>query len=228
MIEPGKIDASRTVRYGKYSYLYPPRPENAVPASDIPIYEGMGFIAQPKLDGSSCLVFTNGEETTVMSRHASPFAKEPRLLLDGTFRALHRGRAGEWTVLVGELMNKSKTDERGRPFSDRYVVHDVLVVDGTHLVGTTFAERVALLDEMYGTEGSDQSELYSTGHRGVYRVKSHREAIPELFERLIGKAAMYEGIVMKGANTRLENGIRRTNTRGGQVKVRREGKNFVH
>lgn len=216
------------IPYTKYSYLYPPRPEHAVPIEHIGTYEEMGYVAQPKLDGSSCLVFTDGTNAIAMSRHATPFAAEPMLLKDGTFRKLHRGTPGKWTVLVGELMNKSKRDERGRAFSG-YVVHDVLVADGVHLVGTTFAERIALLDSMYGTAGSDQPELHATGHERVYRVRTYRgPGLAEFFRGVTAGAQMYEGIVAKDPAGRLEHGMRQKNTRSGQVKVRRTEKNYAY
>lgn len=219
--------SQKGIPYARYSYLYPPRPEHAVPIEHIGTYEELGYVAQPKLDGSSCLVFTDGAKSIAMSRHATPFATEPSLLTDGTFRALHRGVPGKWTVLVGELMNKSKKDERGRAFSG-YVVHDVLVADGVHLVGTTFAERIALLDSMYGTAGSTQSGLYGTGHEGVYRVRTYPGDLAAEFRRLTASAPMYEGIVAKDPTGRLEHGMRQKNTRSGQVKVRRTEKNYAY
>lgn len=216
------------IPYLRYAYLYPPRPEHAVPIEHIGTYEELGYVAQPKLDGSSCLVFTDGTRAIAMSRHATPFASDPALLKDGTFRALHRGTPGKWTVLVGELMNKSKRDERGRPFSDRYVLHDVLVADGVHLVGTTFAERIAILDGMYGTGESDQAGLHGTGHKGVYRVRTHEGDLAGLFRGATAGAQMYEGIVAKDPSARLEHGMRQKNTRAGQVKVRRTEKNYAY
>lgn len=222
------VRTSSSLPYTRYSYLYPPRPENAVEPAKAGRYEGEGYVAQPKLDGSSCLVFTDGSETVVMSRHAEPFSVQPKLQRDGTLGRLHRGDHGKWTVLVGELMNKSKTDERGIAFSDRYVIHDVLVLDGVHLVGSTFGERIALLDRMYGAEPSDQEELLSTPHKGVYRVRTHDSGFGDLFARLTSKAQMYEGIVLKDATAPLENGARRGNTRAGQAKIRRPVKNYQY
>lgn len=45
------------VPYNSYRYLYPPRPEIKSPQSGLKTYERMGFIAQPKLNGSCSLTF---------------------------------------------------------------------------------------------------------------------------------------------------------------------------
>lgn len=36
------------MRFDNYSYLYPPRPEKAVPRAMLSTYERMGYIAQAK------------------------------------------------------------------------------------------------------------------------------------------------------------------------------------
>jgi hypothetical protein len=207
-------------------FIYPPRAENALPTRELDRYEGLGYVAQPKLDGNCCLLFGNGTSSAIMDRHASGFSKEPKLFADGTLQKLHRGNG--WSLLVGEYMAKSKTDEHGANFNDRFVIHDLIALDGMQLTGSTFGERIALLDELYGTEASDQDELMSTPVNGVYRVRSHREGFAPLFERVTSKARMYEGLVLKSLGGLLENGMKQRNTSASQAKFRRPTKNYAY
>ena len=94
------------------TYIFPPRAELALPPSELGSYEGLGWVAQPKLDGNSCLVFLDADGgVRCMDRHASAFSKQPLLLTEGVLAKL-RGPLGPGShVLLGEYMAKSKGDE---------------------------------------------------------------------------------------------------------------------
>jgi len=48
-------------KYLTYRYIFPPRPKNAIPDSELNFWDNGSLIAQPKLNGSNCVIFTNGE-----------------------------------------------------------------------------------------------------------------------------------------------------------------------
>lgn len=64
------------MKYSNYRYIYPPRPKNAaIPSSDLNSYDNGTMLAQPKLDGSNCLIFTDGKTVKVMNRHSQPITR---------------------------------------------------------------------------------------------------------------------------------------------------------
>jgi len=225
--------------YNSFREMYPPRPENASPPSSIGSYEGREFIAQPKLDGSCMLVSTNGIDTHVRNRHKEPFKNKIPIM--NSLQSLHRTRIHEtsnnhdWMVLVGEYMNKSKADETGKPWNSKLVLFDIIVFGGKQLIGTTFEERIALLDELYGTSDLEVTPggikhhkyLYTTPVKNVYRVKSFRGNFRNLWND-VTRTQMFEGLILKLANAKLENCIGVKNNSASQVKFRRQTKNYTY
>ena len=57
------------MKYPKYRYVFPPRPKNAVPQSELFSWDNGSMIAQPKLNGSNATIYTNGVEVFTMNRH---------------------------------------------------------------------------------------------------------------------------------------------------------------
>jgi ATP-dependent DNA ligase len=173
---------------------------------------------QPKLNGSNCMIYTDGIQVIVMNRHGermSRFEIDTKEILD-----LHIGVKGKWLVLNGEYMNKNKSDENGK-WNHKLVLFDILVFNSKHLVGHTFKQRYDLLSELYGNvEYSDY--LYNISDN-VYLVKTFETC--DVFKELI-KIDMYEGLVIKRASSKLELGISRDNNSKSQVKVRKPTKNY--
>ena len=45
------------MNYEKYRYIFPPRPKNAVPVTELDYYESRGkYLAQPKGNGSNSVI----------------------------------------------------------------------------------------------------------------------------------------------------------------------------
>lgn len=211
------------MRYANYRYIYPPRPKNAIPSTDLYTYDNGTMLAQPKLDGSNCLIFTDGVTVKVMNRHSQTMSRFD--IPKEEILSLYKGNGG-WTVLNGEYMNKSKRDESNYTFNHKFVIFDLLVSDGDYLIGKTFEQRMALLDEMFGTEPSEKEYLHSVSEN-VYRVRTYRERFLETFERL-ARIDMVEGLVMKRANARLEIGNTELNNTKSQLKCRKATKNYKY
>jgi hypothetical protein len=207
--------------YTSFKYLYPPRPQTKVPATGIETYERMGFWAQPKLNGSCALLFTNGEKAFFMGRHKDTFSRQ--LIASEDLKSLHLG--GSWTVLVGEYMNKSQKDSKGRVFNGKFVIFDILVYRGEYLLRSTFQQRQEILDNAWKTSSYDDY-LYQINDL-FYRVKNITSGFASQWDK-ITQISMYEGFVIKRPGGKLESGYHPNNNTGWQVKCRKPTKNYSY
>ena len=211
------------MKYASFRYIYPPRPKNPIPNTELSFWDNGSLVAQPKLNGSNCLIFTNGVKHIAMNRHNGRMTNFQ--IKDEEIAALYKGTGG-WTVLNGEYMNKSKQDETRSAFNHKFVIFDILVDDGDYLVGKTFEERIALLDSMFGQEDSEKDYLYGISEN-VYRVKSYLNGFNMLYDRLT-PIDMIEGLVMKRKNARLEMGNTELNNVKSQIKCRKSTLNYKY
>jgi hypothetical protein len=210
------------MNYNSFRYIFPPRPKNAIPDSDLNFWDNGSLVAQPKLNGSNCVIFTNGEKLMIMNRHSQYMTNvdiQRQEVLD-----LFKGESGKWMVLNGEYLNKSKQDENRQTFNHKLVIFDILVYNSDYLVGKTFQDRISLLDELYGKNDSEKSYLYSISNN-VYRVKSFESGFKSLYDQLT-PIDMIEGLVLKRKNARLEIGNTENNNIKSQLKARKATKNY--
>lgn len=206
--------------YKEFNYIFPPRPKNAIPSEEIDFYNTPMFFAQPKLNGSNTVIFMNEKKTYVMNRRGE---RQTRFNVPmEQIRSLYKGSG--WMVLNGENMNKAKNDSKGENFNNNLVLFDILVFDGDYLVGRSYQERIALLDNLYGEANSEEEFLYSISDN-VYRVKSYDSDFDELYESLV-KIDMYEGLVIKRKRSKLEIGTTESNNTKSQIKCRKPTRNY--
>lgn len=210
-------------KYLTYRYIYPPRPKNAISPDELNFWDNGSLVAQPKLNGSNCLIFTNGDKFVVMNRHNQRLTNFR--LTDDEVKNLYRGNGG-WLILNGEYLNKNKSDETGQSFNHKFVIFDILAFDGEYLVGKTFQERIELLDSLYSQTDSEKEYLYSIS-TNVYRVKSYINDFKNIFDKLT-PIDMIEGLVMKRKNARLEIGTSELNNVKSQLKCRKPTKNYKY
>lgn len=212
------------MKYLSYRYIYPTRPKNAIPDSDLNFWDNGSLIAQPKLNGSNCVIFMNGEKMMIMNRHGQYMTNVniPR----NEVSELFRGESGKWMVLNGEYLNKSKQDENRVVFNHKLVIFDILVYNSDYLVGQTFEQRIKLLDDIYGQKDSEKSYLYSISD-DVYRVKSFESGFKSLFDNLT-TIDMVEGLVLKRKNAKLEIGSTENNNTKSQIKCRKRCKSYKY
>ena len=208
------------MKFENYRYIYPPRPKNAIHSDDLTFWDNGSLIAQPKLNGSNTTIYTNGEQVIVMNRHNSRLTNFQIPLEE--IKSLHRGVKGEWLVINGEYLNKSKQDERGITFNHKLVIFDILVYKSDYLVGQTFEQRIKLLDELYGQKDCEKPYLYSISDN-VYRVKSFDTGFKSLYDQLT-PIDMIEGLVLKRKNAKLEIGNTENNNTKSQLKARKPTK----
>lgn len=206
------------ISYNKYRYIFPPRPESKIRSKEIIKYDNNTFIAQPKLNGSNCLIFTNGCEVYIMNRHKNVLTTH---LGNQNFKSLHRGDG--WIVLNGEYMNKSKKNSSNLIFNHKFVIFDILVYENKQLIGKTFKERVDLLNNLYNSSIYDGYIRNINGD--IYIVETFYDGFESLYNELTS-VDMYEGLVMKKSKAKLKNGVSKTNNSSSQIKVRKATKNY--
>ena len=209
-------------KYLNYRYIFPPRPKNAIPDTELEFWDNGSLIAQPKLNGSNCVIFTNGEKTIVMNRHNQRLTNFN--ISDNEIKDIYRGEG--WMILNGEYMNKSKSDENNQLFNHKLVIFDILGFNSEYLVGKTFEERIQLLDSIYGQVDSEKEYLFKVTEN-VYRVKSYKDDFKNIFDKLT-PIDMIEGLVMKRKNARLELGTSENNNTKSQLKCRKATKNYKY
>lgn len=208
--------------YNNYSYIFPPRPKNAIPASDICRWDNGQMIGQPKMNGSNCVIFTNGDKYQVMGRHNQVLTK---FQLDKSELAeLYKPVDKGWLVINGEYLNKSKLDENGKVFNHKLIIFDILVLNSEHLIGSTFVNRIELLDGLYGTKECEKDYLYQYTDN-IYRVKSYETDFVEIYKKLT-KIDVVEGLVFKRKNAKLEMGTTENNNAKSMVKARKATKSY--
>jgi len=209
-------------KYLNYRYIFPPRPKNAIPDTELEFWDNGSLITQPKLNGSNCVIFTNGEKTIVMNRHNQRLTNFN--ISDNEIKDIYRGEG--WMILNGEYMNKSKSDENNQVFNHKFVIFDILGFNGDYLVGKTFEERIQLLDSIYGQVDSEKEYLFKVTEN-VYLVKSYVGDFKSLYDKLT-PIDMIEGLVMKRKNARLELGTSENNNTKSQLKCRKATKNYKY
>jgi hypothetical protein len=209
------------MKYPKYRYIFPPRPKNAVPQSELFSWDNGSMVAQPKLNGSNATIYTNGLEIFTMNRHGDRLTRVE--IKSDEILSLYKGTGG-WSAFNGEYMNKSKYDENKKVFNHKFVIFDILINDGDYLIGKTVEQRVQLLDQMFGKNSSEKEYLYSISEN-IYRVKSYENEFNMLFDKFTG-VDMLEGLVLKRKNARLEMSGSELNNMKWQIKCRKPTLNY--
>lgn len=215
------------MKYTNYRYIYPCRPANAISPEDLNYWDNGSMLAQLKMNGSNCLIFTNGEIVKAMNRHnqvLTNFQISKDEVIQNLYKPLNL--KGKWLVVNGEQLNKSQLDERGTTFNHKLILFDILVYDSEYLVGQTFEERVNLLDGIYGQNGSNKDYLWGVSDN-IYRVKSHNTGFKSLFDTFT-KIPIVEGLVMKRKNAKLELATTEKNNWRSQLKCRKPTKVYKY
>jgi hypothetical protein len=209
------------MKYEVFRYIFPPRPKNAVPTTELNFWDNGTMIAQPKLNGSNCTIYTNGHDFLAYNRHGTHLSNFD-LCKDEILQLYKNINKGTWLVLNGEYLNKSKSDENKQVFNHKFVIFDLLVIDSNYLIGKTFQDRVEIMDKLYGQVDSEKDYLYKITEN-IYRVKSYQKGFADLYNKLT-KIDMIEGLVCKRKAGRLELGVSESNNVKSQIKFRKPTK----
>lgn len=214
------------MKYTSFKYIYPPRPEYKIPATDLSKFDTGQYICQPKYNGAACLVFTNGTELHVFNRH-----KQALTSWSKEIDFLKLAKTKSWYVYAGEYLNKGQLGENGVKEKDKFVIWDVLVWDGEYLVGSSLGSRLTLLENIYpcaravvkGNRVEIYDHLCCTEFNGIYKAPSYTTGFYNLYQE-ITKTPLYEGLVLKKIDSKLGYGFNEANNSDWQVKARRETK----
>jgi hypothetical protein len=130
------------MKYSTYKFLFPPRPETALPPDQLRRYEGQGWCAQFKKNGTgTTIAISPTKEFFVMTRHGTPH----KLWQITDYHKEHLARLfpePEWFYLIIEVLH-SKT----KTIKNVIYIHDILVYKSEVLYGSTFESRQKILDE---------------------------------------------------------------------------------
>lgn len=206
------------MKYSKYAYLWPPRPDKAITPEMLSSVERQGYIAQVKKNGTCNVIAVSPDKDIVaMNRHKEEHKLwTPNMAKLGAFTNL----PGEgWYVFVAELLHSKVPGIR-----DINYVHDMLVCDGEYLVGVSQSDRHAKLRALFGTD--DLSEEYS------HWVVDDHTWVARQFDQ--GFKALYdsldrpedEGLVLKMPTAPLQLCTRQASNNAGMLKSRKAHKNY--
>lgn len=215
------------MRFENWQYLWPPRPEKAIPKSLLSFYGKRNWIAQVKLNGT-CNVISVSPNNVVDARNrhfdidnGQHKLWAPSEKTEVAFKNLPRPNKG-WYVFVAELMHSKVA---GGPKDTNYI-HDILVADGEYLVGKTFEERQAILRSLFpDIDESKSTVAYHVIDKHTWLARNHIGVdFALLYEEVISEPG-YEGLVVKNpaAKLRLCSKKERVNA-DWQVKCRRGNK----
>ncbi len=209
------------MNYDKYRFIYPTRPKNAVPASELDYYEGTGkYLAQPKANGSNSVIFLNQNTMLVNNRHNGELS---RFKIGSEVQSLYRGTG--WMVLNGEYLNKAQNNEFGA-FNHKLILFDILVFNGKHLLGVSFEERIDLIYSLYGEKRYKDPYLNEISEN-IFSVRSFYTDFKTIYDE-VTPIPVYEGLVMKRKDAKLENGVTEMNNYRSQVKCRKACKLYTY
>jgi hypothetical protein len=200
-------------------YIFPPRPENKLPRAGLEKFDNGTFFAQPKFNGSCAEIYTGSDVHNVMNRHKAQLTgfKIPKTEIRNL---IHNNGMN---LIVGEYMNKSKKDHTCRLFNHKFVIIDLLVVDGEYLLGTTYDERVDMMYDMF--KFSDENDYSYKITDNIYMTKTFYTGFNTLWDNFV-KTEMLEGLVLKRKNAGLEMGATEKNNVKSMLKIRKETKNY--
>jgi ATP-dependent DNA ligase len=217
------------MKYNKYTYLFPPRPIQTTKYTELDKYDNGDFIAQPKYNGTCCNLFISENEVIVMNRHKGEITSNYSHI---DFKSLHQGEG--WLVLSGEFLNKNKKGEDGNPFNLKFVIWDILVLEGKYLIGSTLESRLQILENLYPCASmsvtKNKMECYKhlccTKVEHVYKAPTYLNNYSSLYHDIV-EVDLYEGLVLKRKKAKLSLGLTEKNNNDWQIKCRKPTKNYA-
>ena len=211
------------MKYTRWQFLFPPRPDAAIPSAMLAFYEKKGWSAQYKKNGTNTIIGISPEkEFTAMTRHKT---EHKAWQLTGHIKKelTRLFPEAEWFVLCAEIMH-SKTPT----IKDTIYIHDCLVWQGEFLLNSTFAERCKLLDDrMIPNSVSESESHYVCDTEGkIWFAKRFTKKFKEIFQA-IKNVKIDEGLVLKDPEGKLRACSRPDDNSGWQVKCRHQAKGYA-
>ena len=207
------------MRYENYSYLWMPRPDNAIPKGMLSYYEAQGWIAQIKMNGTANLMAISPDRKTVvaMTRHNE---KHKAWNVNSHTIAPFQNLPGTgWYYFTAELMHS-----KGGGIRNINYIHDILVADGEYLIGSTFAERQTLLHSLFKIDTVNDTVSHHVIDEHTWMARNYSSKFFKLFESL--DRHEYEGLVIKQPTAKLVACSRQSANNNWQLKTRKPTLNY--
>ena len=209
------------MKYTKWQYLFPPRPESAIPTAMLGYYENQGWLAQYKKNGTNTIIgISPDKQFHAMTRHKTEH-KAWQLTEHIKSELLRLFPEKEWFVLCAEIMH-SKTPT----IKDTIYIHDMLVWKGEFMINSTFIERATLLDERLLTNVEAISHYVCDSEGKIWYAKRFDKGFKEIFKS-IRNVKIDEGLVLKDPNGKLRACSRPDENASWQVKCRHTAKGYA-
>lgn len=211
------------MRYESFKYLTPPRTESKVPPGLISYYEAKGWLAQCKKNGTNSVVFVPPDRKPfAYGRHGEVHKAWKFTPQSAALFAAIPGHG--WYVFNSELLHSKVKDLR-----DTNYVHDVLVADGELLIGSTYADRQAILGETLQAAAEElnlpeavEAKTHFILNANTWLAKSLPPDFKTGYNSLVDDED--EGLVLKSPTGKLS--LSDGKNAPWMVKIRRATKNF--
>jgi ATP-dependent DNA ligase len=209
--------------YSQFAFIFPPRAETTIHPKELELF-GSEWIAEPKFNGSCAMLFINGRrDYKIYNKYGLPLTLQKPI----DYTNLN-DNCEKYMVLSGEYLNKNNLGEDGRPFNHKFIIWDILVWRGEYLINYTVADRLKILETLFDTKrGWVNRErltlfnhLHPTNTEHVFLAPWYKNDFKLLYDNII-KTDLYEGLVLKRADGKLEPGFREKNNTSWQVKARK-------
>lgn len=221
-------------------YIYPPRAQDAIPPTETNVYATLGWTAQLKYNDTHVLIKYNPgwdqpDPGTTNTRAIQLWGRHGELLRDyhapdWLYRELqdlgHQLNLdpNNWSLLDGGIL-----DRKHVAIKDTIVIWDILVLNGSHLIGTKYQDRYHRISSLenktnpnwtYHTPNGQPHNLGIQQTTNIFIPKNYpAEAWPTLWD-MIHKInndysqPLLEGLVFKDPYGKLEMGFREKNNSG--------------
>jgi hypothetical protein len=213
------------VSYTYPQFLFPPRPERKIAPHNLAAWEEKGWWCDIKKNGSGSVVLVGPDGAiTVKRRDRSEHkAWQPRPQVLQAFR-----RLPPHSVCAAELLHSKVPGLR-----DILYIHDLMALEGVHLVGTTFAERRKILHSYFPATTPSIDGHHYVIDQHTWLARTFTQDFAKLFASLkhqdgTPKRGDDEGIVLKNPKTKLELCFKADSNSHWQVKCRLEHKNYQY
>lgn len=178
--------------------LFPPRPEIAIHPKFIADYDNLTFAGQLKLNGACGILHLHmGSKPLLLERNGlGPMTVQQPLDYWSAFN--HKFKSA---IIVGEYMNKNKKGFDNKPFNHKFVVNEIIALNGLHLIGTSFDDRMAIIDDLMMKPVSTSNYLHQYTPE-IYRVSNIESDFSAVFDEYT-KIDMVEGLIVKKKKSNL-------------------------
>lgn len=206
------------MKYNQWKFLYPPRPEKAVPSDLINFFERKGYVGQVKKNGTCTLIGVDPQgKIHSLTRHNAPH----KLWNPETSSALRHLTTvkGSWNVFEAEVMHSKVKGIR-----DTVYLFDILVHQSKQLIGTTWSERMQLLKDMFKPTQS-RYDAYELDER-LLLSRTIETNLKKYWDDL--QAPEDEGLVLKDPRAVLKTCDKIDSNSHWQIKCRRPAANYSY